>query len=112
MRQPAATFLRATVKIEPDSRTALPCCLYAYVTGTTTYARAPVTSTCHGVPIVTMPSVMPFALALASYALAQSAHAVEPCHVCGGNSSITAAGDAQAASADFTSPVLHPVTNW
>src|SRR5438128_6886722 len=98
MRQRGIVFLSTTVRTDPDSRTGLPCCLYAYLTGITTYARSPVTSTCHGVPMVTYPSVMPFCLASTSYAFDQSVQAVGPVHVCGGKSSMIDAGKAHAAT--------------
>src|SRR5919112_3155407 len=53
MRHSAASLRSATVKIEPDCVTCLPCTLNVMVAGTTTYALSPVTSTCHGSPRVT-----------------------------------------------------------
>src|SRR5579863_810469 len=67
---------------------------------------------CQGVPRVTNPSVMPFLAAFSSYARDQSAHAVAPCHSCGGNSSMMDAGDAHAASPVAASPLLKLSTNW
>jgi len=49
---------------------------------------------------------------LASKSFAQSAQAVEPSHEQGANSSTMETGEAQMASADFTSPTLKPSTNW
>src|SRR5712692_10483914 len=55
--------------------------------GATKYARSPVMSTVHGVPRGASPSVIPFFSLYAFNAFHQSAHAVGPCHSCGGNSS-------------------------
>jgi hypothetical protein len=52
-RHPSANLRSATVKIEPDCVTCLPCTLNVMVVGTTTYALSPVTSTCYGLPRVT-----------------------------------------------------------
>src|SRR6516225_6487676 len=101
MRQPAATFLSATVKTLPDSVTGFAFSLYVKSAGATTYARSPLTSSCHGLPSVTATSVTPLFLLSATKPVAQSAHAVGPCHSCGGKSSTMDAGEAQAAAAIF-----------
>src|SRR4029077_12507608 len=48
MRHPARSFCKATVNVDPDCVTCLPCTLNVMVAGTTTYPRSPLTSTCLG----------------------------------------------------------------
>src|SRR5215469_490306 len=67
--------------------------------GATYYARSPVTSTFHGVPSVADPSVISFFSLYVFNAFHQSAHAVGPCHSCGGNSSIIETGESHTANA-------------
>src|SRR6202140_1647015 len=55
--------------------------------GATKYARSPLMSVVHGVPSFASPSVIAFFSSYALSAFHQSAHAVGPCHSCGGNSS-------------------------
>ena len=50
---PSGSFCKATVNVDPDCVTCLPCTLNVMVAGTTTYPRSPLTSTCRGSARVT-----------------------------------------------------------
>ena len=53
MRHPAGHVCKATVNVDPDCVTCLPCTLNVMVVGTTTSPRSPLASTCRGSSRVT-----------------------------------------------------------
>src|SRR5580698_8471363 len=105
MFQPAAPFCKVTVQTA-DSTTLFSFSLSVNFAGSTTWARSPVTVTCHGLPYVRTPLVEPICLLLASLAFHQSEHAVAPCQTKGSNSSTMTAWGAHDAVKAFMSPLF------